>query len=138
MKINKQPSSFPRDARIVDPTNTTVVEPVFATYRDKQSASSLNTHDRNLTLLVQFLVYAQFYPRSVTANDQSLQAQVKYMSSSGEPWHLITWGHLSGFKRWLTANGHTDTSVNRVLATVKKYQALATQSDAGRQRLPLR
>lgn len=134
--MNKSSPNFAyvQDSKLVNPTAAEVIDPVFSAYRDNKPASTLNTHDRNLTLLVQFLVYCQFYPRTVAADDASLQAQVKYMSSSSAPWHLITWGHLAGFKRWLTTNGHTTSSVDKVLATVKKYQALATQSDASRNR----
>lgn len=115
-----------------------VQDPVFSAFRADKSATTLNNHDRNLTLLVQFLVYCQFYPRTVSESEANLQAQVKFMNSSSEPWHLVTWGHLAGFKRWLTSNGHTPTSVKRVLATITKYQSLASQADATRQRTPLR
>lgn len=52
------------------------------------------------------------------------------LQSTPGAWAGVSWGLVDGFQRWMLKNGASIGTVNRKLAAVKKYLALAAESGA--------
>jgi integrase len=88
---------------------------VFAEYRSRKAVNTLRAQDSDLALFAHYLEAAQ-----LDAGDLL----------EPEAWRGISWGLVSGFVRWLVAEGLAVASINRALSTVKAYSKLAAQAGA--------
>jgi integrase len=85
---------------------------VFEAHRAEKSANTLRAQDSDLCRFSDFL-HSVNVPHADNLN----------LNPDG--WRGITWGLIEGFKQWLLGQGYAVGTVNRALATVRKYAALA-------------
>jgi integrase len=86
--------------------------------------------------------YAQrMAPNTLIAQRSDLDTWDQYLRSAGtaspadfmtqpEAWQGVTFGLVSGFVRWLLAEGYALASLNRKLSTIKTYCGLASEAGA--------
>ncbi len=88
---------------------------VFSDYRSRKARGTRRVQDNDLRLFARYLRAA-----GVAAEDMLQPAS----------WHGVSWGIVSGFVRYLVAEGQAVASINRALSTVKVYSKLAAQAGA--------
>lgn len=91
---------------------------VFSDYRNRKAAATLAAQDRDLALFMAYL-----------ADIDPQDADPWRLNSDPAAWWPITHGMVAEFRQWLVDRGYAVGSVNRALATVRKYAKLA--ADAG-------
>lgn len=132
----------------------------LARYRRLLTASSRQAHNADLTLFARFLLDVVAEPpaamRTATLDDMAalLHAAERspaaisvileesdpntrlaaawgaYLALTIDAWSFITAGILEAFREWLLQRGYALGSVNRRLATVRRYALLAAQHGA--------
>lgn len=92
----------------------------FEDFNGRKSANTLIAYRGDLASFAAFLEVAS--KGAVIVTGEALQ-------TTPGAWEGISWGLVAGFQRWLLQNGAAVGTVNRKLAAVKVYAALA--ADAG-------
>jgi integrase len=87
----------------------------FGTYREGLAANTKKAHRIDLDSLVEFLVSVGVKPTGD-------------MAQNPEAWRHFSWGLLAAFRQWLLGKGYSIGTVNRRLATVRRYAALASEA----------
>lgn len=89
----------------------------FAKYRDELSQNTLHAHDYDLSVFADYL--QQGAGIAITGDA---------LASDTDTWASITYGIVETFTEWLISKGYALATVNRRLATVRKYADLAFQA----------
>jgi integrase len=93
----------------------------FADYTARKSDNTLRAQRADLALWADYLCEA-------TRGADCPQAET--LQTDPASWRGVTWGLVAGFVRWMLAAGYAVGTVNRHLATVRKYCHLAAQAGA--------
>lgn len=106
-----------RLAQFADVADKFVSSNAMASYRDEQRPNTLRAHDADLKVFSAFLL------------DVS-QVNIPYteLNSNPEAWQEITFGIVKTFIEYLLNQGYALGTVNRRLATVRKYASLAHEA----------
>jgi len=97
--------------------NRAAARHVFAEYREPRPKNTLRAQDRSLALFAEYLA-------DVAGLD------VGDLAGDPQAWAGVTWGLVSGFRKWLRETGHAVGSINVRLSHVRKYTELATTAGA--------
>lgn len=89
----------------------------FGDYRSRKAANTLKRQNNDLVLFADYLRFVKW--PGLTGGD---------FASDPKAWQGITWGLVSGFVRWLLAEGYAVNSVNVTLTTIRVYAGLAAQA----------
>lgn len=104
---------------------------VFAEYRRRQRASTLDRLEQDLILFARFIsaaVAAGRPPLGAEDRRAELMDEERFGRVLGEEpqaWAGVGAGHVAAFAPWLLAAGYAIASVNHALATVKVFARLA-------------
>ena len=94
---------------------------IFNDFNGRKADNTLRAYRSDLASFATFL--------SVASN-ASVQVTADSLQTTPDAWTGVTWGLVAAFTRWLLANGASTATVNRKLAAVKVYAALAAESGA--------
>ena len=92
---------------------------VFADYREGKAASTIRRQSNDLARFADYLTEAE----AAAGNDTIITADE--LVGNPQVWAGITWGLVTGFRRWLLAKGYAIGTVNISLSTVRTYSKLA-------------
>lgn len=93
----------------------------FADYAARQSSNTLRAQRADLAQWAAYLC-------DVTGSADCPDADA--LQTEPLAWRRVSWGLVAGFVRWMLARGYAIASINRRLATVRRYCRLATQAGA--------
>lgn len=96
--------------------NTTARQYLFQDHRERLTIHTRKAHDRDLHLFATYLH---------AADTQGL-LQIGEFATDPDAWQGITWGVIQGFREYQKTLGYAIASINRQLATVKRYARLAS------------
>lgn len=94
---------------------------IFNDFNGRKAENTLRAYRADLGSFAAFLHDASKGAVNVTA--EALQ-------TAPDAWTGVTWGLVAAFARWLLASGASTATVNRKLAAVKVYAALAAEAGA--------
>ena len=99
---------------------------VFQRYQAPRPESTLRAQRSDLALFARFLTN----PAAMEAADEAQRAAAlaDALYSGPEAWRGVSFGLVDGFREWLLLRGYAVGSVNRRLATVKRYASLAHEA----------
>lgn len=103
------------NAAIAAAANAAAQRFAFAQYRDMLAGNTRKAHKLDLDSLGEFLVSVGIKPTGDMAEDPAA-------------WRDFSWGLLKAFRQWLLDRGYSTATVNRRLATVRRYAALAVEA----------
>ncbi|MEL6524098.1 MAG: tyrosine-type recombinase/integrase [Chloroflexota bacterium] len=86
----------------------------FAKYRDELTINTTRAHDYDLSVFADYLQRGALI--SITGDT---------LASDPQAWASITYGIVETFTEWLISQGYALSTVNRRLATVRKYADLS-------------
>lgn len=113
--VPKQASLLAQVAQIADAHATTSV---FADYRSRKAANTLDRQDDDLAAFCDYLSRVK------------IKLDAQRLASEPAAWVGITWGLVKGFVGYLLQLGYTVGSINARLSTIKVYCRLANQAGA--------
>lgn len=88
---------------------------VITDYLDKQTENTRKGKRADIATFLEYLSDAGL-PAALRVDDYYRHA---------EPWTLITYGMVEGFRAWMLSEGYAISTIGRKLATVRKYCELA-------------
>ena len=106
---------------------------VFAAYQADLAKNTLRSQRADLVLLARYQASAGIlpaYPEERVERQEWEERHAAPFWSTPEAWRGMTWGLVAGFKVWLSQEGHAVASINRALATLRRYAELARQAGA--------
>ena len=107
--------TLPEISRFAD---TYAAGDVFNEYRSTKADNTLAAQGHDFTAFVEFLH---------TTGAQGVPGVDSFMTTPSA-WSGISWGIVEAFKRYMLQNGNSIATVNRRLATIKRYARLANQA----------
>ena len=94
---------------------------LFEDFNGRKSANTLRAYKADLGSFAAFLA---------EATNGAFQVDGATLQSTPDAWKGVTWGLVAAFQRWLLAQGASVGTINRRLAAVKVYAALAGEAGA--------
>lgn len=94
---------------------------LFEDFNGRKSANTLRSYKADLGSFAAFLA---------ETTSGAVQVDADELQSTPDAWKGVTWGLVAAFQRWLLAQGASVGTINRRLAAVKVYAALAGEAGA--------